>query len=797
MTEKISIFPPLVRGGWGGFLRFRKRSNKPASLEIAITGYNIALTVYTHENFPVDWAITQNNLGVAYSDRIKEDKAENIELAIKSSQAALEVRTRENFPVEWATTQNNLGNAYSDSIKEDKADNIELAIKSYQDALEVYTPENFPVEWAMTQNNLGAAYRDRIKEDKADNIELAIKCFQAALEVRTRETFPLECLKTAENLGNLAFKEGNWQLAIEAYTQAIEAVELSRSWATTDDRRQEILAQSIEIYANMVQCCINNNQLDLAITTVERSRSRHLVDLMASKDLYSDAEIPPEVEQLLKQYEQTQQQINQYRDSNPSEGKGEVRAATRSNRAALNAKTDIIQQLEAEKQVIYNQIRKYDQVLAGQIQVNPLDLPTLQKLIEQPSQAILSFYTTENDTYIFILRQNSITLHTCTGEGLEKLQNWIFDNWLVPYIEDKNTWLAQINSIMTQLSDRLRINELIAQHLEGIQELILIPHLYLHLLPLSILPIADENQNREKTLGDRYLIRTQTSCQILNFCFERDKKHTLTQLEYGTVEDATEDLAFSTYECEKIAEIYQIPPHNRLKWSQQATITNYKQLIAKIQTLHSSHHAQSRLDNPLESVLKLADGNITLGEILLWRYNNLNEVFLSCCETGVGMAKNRNDDILTLSAGFLCAGARAVISSLWAVDDLATALFSIFYYQQRNQEKNRPQALQAAQQDLRNLTKEELNTQYAPIIKTQLEARKNEARKAEYVAQKNLKDIPKNSPEYQQHLEERKRLNNLANKLDKSLTYLTKKCQEEQPFSHPVYWAGFVTQGLS
>jgi hypothetical protein len=41
---------------------------------------------------------TQNNLAIAYSDRIRGEKAENIELAIASYTAALSVYTRDAFP---------------------------------------------------------------------------------------------------------------------------------------------------------------------------------------------------------------------------------------------------------------------------------------------------------------------------------------------------------------------------------------------------------------------------------------------------------------------------------------------------------------------------------------------------------------------------------------------------------------------------------------------------------------------------------------------------------------------------
>ncbi|WP_287267311.1 tetratricopeptide repeat protein [Moorena sp. SIO3A2] len=101
--------------------------DKAKNIEIAITGYEVALTVFTREGFPIKWALTQYNLGIAYYYRITGDKAQNLEDAIACSQSALEVSTRQAFPIDWASTQNNLGLAYSNRITGDKAQNLENA----------------------------------------------------------------------------------------------------------------------------------------------------------------------------------------------------------------------------------------------------------------------------------------------------------------------------------------------------------------------------------------------------------------------------------------------------------------------------------------------------------------------------------------------------------------------------------------------------------------------------------------------------------------------------------------------
>jgi CHAT domain-containing protein len=396
-----------------------------------------------------------------------------------------------------------------------------------------------------------------------------------------------------------------------------------------------------------------------------------------------------------------------------------------------------------------------------------------------PNTAILSFYTTNSDTHIFVVQQNQITLHTCTGEGLETLQRWIEQNWLLPYINQPQKWETDIHRILHELAERLQIAELISQHLEGIEELILVPHLLLHQIPFAALPTGEY----QEYLGDKFLIRYTPSCQILEFCQQRETLETSNQisLQYGTVEDAEDDLPCARFEGEEIAQMYNIPPENRLIGSNQATAKNYRNLAQQVQGLHSCHHAQSRLDNPLESQLTLAHGSsIVLGELMTpsWRLPQLIEVFLSCCETNLG-TPSFTDDILTLSTGFLCAGARTVISSLWQVNDLATALFSIFYYQHRKHGKNRPQSLQEAQIQLRELTKSELEE-----ISQQIELREKEliANRKKYIS---------GSPDYQRWRCEY----NMYTKLNRRIKEI-KNSSQQFPFSAPHYWSAFICQGL-
>ena len=814
--DKYPLDWALVKQNLGNLYSERIKGDHLENLETAISAFKSALQVYSQNDFPQIWATIQNGLGMAYFQRLNGDKKQNLEYAIQALKFALQVFNRDDFPLEWAKTTSNLGNIYRERIEGDLAENQKIAISNYQKSLEI-TNQAHPRQWAETQNNLGATFSEmlEVEGNELQNLNQAVHCYQEALKIRTYDTlpkdwamtkynlgniysklgrvseaidcyqeifkiyephiFPLECIKTGRDLGNIALNTQLSSVAIDGYSKAIEALETSRSWIKSESRRQEILADSIDIYENIVQAYINTKQIDKAFEYSERYRSQRLVELMASSHLSQGENISPKVQDLLQKYEELQQQIDIERQNYQSENN---RSETRAIWKADN--NEKIASLETAKKEIWEQVRREDPILAGEIQVKPLILSEIQQLIDHPKTAILSFYTTNSDTHIFIITQKEIYLHTSTGEGLETLQNWIAQNWLSNYIHHPEKWESEMERFLHELAERLQLSKIINQYLHDIEELIIEPHLLLHQIPFAALPTGEY----QEYLVDIFLIRYTPSCQILDFCHQNQNKKLLNldiqDLQYGTVEDATDDLHCARWEGEQIAKMYNIPSEKRLIGSSQATVENYRKLAEQVQILHSCHHAESYLYNPLESQLKLGDGSITLGQLMSpgWRSPHLVDVFLSCCETNLDKP-DITDNLLTLSTGFLCAGAISVISSLWKVDDLATALFSIFYYQQRQEGKNRPEALKAAQIKLRELRKADLEE-----ISQKAENERKQARTQKKQYLQDSKEYLECDRQYQKYAKISIAIDNIQ------------KSKGELPFAHPRYWSAFIAQGL-
>jgi len=97
---------------WRALVRLGERESGTARLEEGVTAFRAALEEYTRERVPLQWAMTQSNLGnalLALGER--ESGTARLEEAVAVLRAVLKERPRERVPLGWAATQVNLGNA--------------------------------------------------------------------------------------------------------------------------------------------------------------------------------------------------------------------------------------------------------------------------------------------------------------------------------------------------------------------------------------------------------------------------------------------------------------------------------------------------------------------------------------------------------------------------------------------------------------------------------------------------------------------------------------------------------------
>jgi CHAT domain-containing protein len=139
---------------------------------------------------------------------------------------------------------------------------------------------------------------------------------------------------------------------------------------------------------------------------------------------------------------------------------------------------------------------------------------------------------------------------------------------------------------------------------------------------------------------------------------------------------------------------------------EEATEGLLRERIGKANIVHVAAHGIFNTHNALSSYLALApddtnDGNLEVREVYalpLREHNPL--VVLSACETAVGEL-TAGDEFQGLTRAFLLSGARAVVASLWAVEDEATSVLMVEFYENRAAGMSDAEALAGAQRTVR------------------------------------------------------------------------------------------------
>jgi CHAT domain-containing protein len=743
----------------------RIKGNRIDNQEKAIELYQEALTVFTIKAFPEQWADTQCDLARVYNLRIKGDNSDNIEIAIDCCEKALTVFTNVTFPEKWARTQNNLASAYSDRIKGKKTDNLELAIGLYQEALTVYTKNSYPRDWAMITHNLANAYRDRIEGNRVDNLEEAIKLYRECLSIRTFEAFPEKWAMTQNNLA-IAYerssrirrqgRDKNIELASLCIELAIQHYKYSLVVYTSTKFPQE-WAQSKSNLANAYSKRIigsRSDNLKWAIELYQEALTIYTFDAFPFSNTHT-------LENLGRAYLYKLNHLNQETPVDNDQKNSTIAIAYTTFRDAI-ARANNLRHLTSNKETKEKHDLQWDSLYQGMVQIclerhsdqealeyaeankarnlaeliaqrqeipqtlEPITFRQITQLLTTSDTALMEWYITDTEIITFVLTYSDVlTVHR--SRKWNELTDLVAE-YQNDYRSNKDDWQTKLPSYLQRLADLLYITTLLPQNC---QRLILIPHWFLHLFPLHALPIGGG-----EFLLDRFPqgIQYAPSCQLLQ---QIKIQPNFTQL--LALQNPTADLIYTDLEVTSIAPTF---PTSQVLSGSAASKTNlleqYLDQLEKAHCAHFSCHGYFNPADPLRSCLILSGGIIanspeettryiswrgkktadlekclTLAEIFSLQLKQCRLVVLSACETALVDINNRSDYI-GLSTGFIHAGAMGTLASLWAVNDLSTALMMIKFYElfqpQNNPSISPSQALHKTQGWFRSATTADLQT---------------------------------------------------------------------------------------
>lgn len=731
--------------------------NRTAHQHQAVACFQEALRFWSPDATSHEYAVTYNNLGGVYLLLfILEDDQTHLERAITCFQAALRVWTFETAPREYAVVQNNLGNAYADRSGEDRKANLEQALTCYRESLRYRTPEAAPSEYAETQNNLGLIHAALAEWDGVTSQAAAVACYHEALRFWTLEGSPFNWRRTQRNLANLHFAQQEWSAADGAYQAAIDAGEyLYRAGMSLISKEAEVI-ENADLYQNAAFAAARLGDSARALSILEHGKTRLLTEVLRLRvarpaGVPDDAWIRFEQAAQAIQVVQAGEELPFGLDHSPVEAYAVREQAARAAGAALDRTIE--------------EVQKYvPQFLKA------IDRAAIQALLPAADTALVGFCVTAQGSLGFVLSNNAaeamhvIDVPNFTSSSLQLLVQGNKaipqrEGWIAAYrSNDDSRWRAAIDMVQAEVGEAL-LAPIVAGIPAGIDKLVFLPAGSLFVLPLHAALIGGDTPTM---VCDRYQVSYAPSIEVLAD-IQGTSAHSHGR-DLCAVVNPTADpqLAFTSIEGMAIARLFsESQVYSGKAGTKQSVITG----VRGRGYVHFACHGYYDWNNPTASHVRLADGQLTLEELQEGSVDMTGArlVVLSACETGLAdVIGGRAEEYVGLPAGFMLAGVPCVVSSLWAVPDLPTALLmEQFYHAHLVAEMTIAAALQAAQRWLRTLS---------------------------------AGDVAAYADRWYQHmqLQAKARLLQYRN-------YYRRQAERDPasaPFAHPYYWAAFTVNGI-
>jgi CHAT domain-containing protein/tetratricopeptide (TPR) repeat protein len=547
---------------------------------------------------------------------------------------------------------------------------LQRAVEYYQLALDelLSIPDPSPdVAWlkGSVWNALGLAYRDLGQWDQA------IACYQKDLDICRGQNDRYGMGLTYGNLGEVHQKRGNWSQALASYQEALSIIrEFDNRYEET-----EALANLGFLHQEMGEYGQALDHYDQAIYLIEDLRAG--VSSEAARAGFFATVVDTYANAVLLCLE-------------------------------VDRKAHAFDYVErARSRAFLDVLTAHSPQLSRQVAATPMTLPEVQAAL--PADGLLIEYFT---TGLVEARAGRTacqrhrfpparTLIFCvTRDDLQVHDAGISPNDLLPRQLDSAVERHFLKpQIRRTLYDRLVAP--IEGLLRGRRRLYLVPHGPLHYIPFQAL-IAPDGDTLLREEGPE-LIYAPSATILFRYSRAEPSGATAPCLALGYDGAGATRLRFAEQEARSIS---SLTGGQVLAGPSPKKATLYRR-AASYQVLHFSCHGEFDPQAPLASALHLAPGEtLTALDILEHLRLRCDLVTLSACESGLSRVR-RGDELVGLIRAFMHAGAPALVSTLWHVDERSTLILMEKFYQEARTGMDFAQALKRGQIYLKNLTRKQ------------------------------------------------------------------------------------------
>ncbi|HKR59643.1 MAG TPA: CHAT domain-containing tetratricopeptide repeat protein, partial [Pyrinomonadaceae bacterium] len=725
----------------------------------AIALYNLGLLYYRLGNLDSSLSYAEQSLQLRRTVGDKEGEANTLGIigmvyfargesqrALDYYERALPLRRAVGNPRGEAAMLDFMGVAYATLNQPQKA------LEYHQEALQLGRKVGDRRYEALTLLNLGHVYS--LLADPAKSLE---SYNQALAILRTVE----DANSAAKALVGIAVensKQGNALVARKSIEEALSLIEAVRAGASDQQLRASYFASQQDAYKLYIDLLMQEHRLKPteghdaeALQVSERARARSLVELLNE----AHVDIRRGVDPALIERERNLIQLLNAKARRQIQLLGQK--SSQEQLAALNKE---IRAIEDEYGQVQASIRSASPSYAALTQPQPLNLKELQQQLD-PNTLLLEYALGEPRSYLWVVSNSQ--LHSYELPGQEQLQTrarevyQLLTTRSVSGVAEtpsaKQSRIAQADSKLLAASSELSQLLLgpVAEEVQG-KRLVIVADGALQFVPFAALPSPSKEagavSSYKPLILDHEVISLPSASALAvqrkNLSGRTPAEHAVAVIadpvfsisddrfrsriqSNGPRPDASEEantrllehlaedgklkirrLPFTRQEAEQILAV--APRTGNLKaidFKANRTVATGAEL-SKYRYVHFATHGYLDSERPDLSaiVLSLVDqkGQPQDGFLRAHEIYNLNLpaelVVLSACQTGLGK-EIKGEGLVGLTRGFMYAGARRVVVSLWNVNDKATAdLMQRFYRGMLREGQTPSAALRKAQAEM-------------------------------------------------------------------------------------------------
>jgi len=606
-------------------------------LEKALEALSKSLSISTDTGDKLDAAAAYNNIGIV------QRELGNLDKSVESFSNALTIDTELKTKWGMAYDMRNLGISYE---RMGRLDDAMLNLRSSLTLSQEIGERN---NEAMTLYSLGTLYM------KTGRDEDASRTLKEAYRIGKELNLPEVTWRSLKAQASLYTRGGKPADSYRELKEAINLVEKMRGRIKVDEYKTGFLENKSDLYEEMVILLLGMGRSEEAFNYSERGRSRNFIDMLGNQKL----------------------NLKSAGGQRLLSGERALRGRIDNLEERARGNTVLLEELiraRKDYEALLIEIKEESPELASFVTVEPPTLPDIQKTIPNDT-TILEYMVTKDGIVIWTIGRETIesTIVPVSREGLkEKVVRYREMMEQVTPLEKES---VELYNLLIRPVERL---------ISGTKYIGIIPHDVLHYLSFSSL------FDGKQYLMEAHPIFYSPSASVMKMIIDRKMQEDSSLIPHPSslflvignpdLGDSAFDLPFAEREAGSIGREFD---RSEILLRKEATETKVREDIGRFEGVHFASHGIYDSSTPLFSSLKLTrdsanDGNLTANEVFSLNLK-ASIVMMSACQTGLGKLTT-GDEIIGLNRAFIYAGAPSIISTLWRVNDAASAMLVKRFY---------------------------------------------------------------------------------------------------------------------